>query len=154
MEQKGKDRGAIGQQVAAPQHDQHKAKISRNHSTGWPLGTLVLSRGLNERVLIGDDVYVWPHEIDRRSGQIKLGFLAPKSVPIYREEIYRRIQHEPQKRSTAMTLWDQVVSHAPDSLEVRTAIRMRDNGGTLAESALYLSLHLLNTLKTKASQAR
>ena len=53
---------------------------------------LVLSRKPNESVIIGDDIKVTIVEI--RKGQVRLGFEAPRDVPVHREEIYEAIQKE------------------------------------------------------------
>ena len=47
---------------------------------------LVLSRKKNETVMIGDDIKVFVIEI--RGDQVRLGFEAPKDVPVHRKEIY------------------------------------------------------------------
>jgi carbon storage regulator len=46
---------------------------------------LVLSRKVNEKVMIGDGVIVTIVKIDRN--QVRIGIEAPGNVPIYREEI-------------------------------------------------------------------
>lgn len=46
---------------------------------------LVLSRKLNERLYIGDNIVITVVDIDRN--KIRLGIQAPKDVPIMREEI-------------------------------------------------------------------
>ena len=48
---------------------------------------LVLSRKLNQTVVIGDNIRVTVVKIDRNL--IRLGFEAPTEIPIYREEINR-----------------------------------------------------------------
>lgn len=53
---------------------------------------LVLSRKVNEDVLIGDNVVVRVTQIER--GKVKLGFIAPDSVRIHRREVYDRIRAE------------------------------------------------------------
>jgi len=53
---------------------------------------LVLSRKLNERVVIGANVTVTV--VDIRGDRVKLAFDAPNEVPIHREEVHRRIQLE------------------------------------------------------------
>ena len=53
---------------------------------------LVLSRMLNERVLIGDDISVTVIEI--RGNKVRLGFEAPNNVKIHREEVWIKIQEE------------------------------------------------------------
>ncbi len=50
---------------------------------------LVLSRKLNQSIMIGDDVRVVVVGIDR--DQVKLGIEAPRDVPVHRTEIYEEI---------------------------------------------------------------
>ena len=51
---------------------------------------LALARKLNESIMIGNDVEVTLLEI--KGDQVKLGIQAPKSVPVYRKEIYLQSQ--------------------------------------------------------------
>ena len=53
---------------------------------------LVLTRKVDEKINIGDDIVVSVLEIDR--GSVRLGIDAPRQVPIFRHEIYERIQEE------------------------------------------------------------
>jgi carbon storage regulator len=53
---------------------------------------LALSRKTGESIVIGNDIEITVLEI--RGDQAKLGISAPKSVPIYRKEIYVQIQEE------------------------------------------------------------
>jgi len=50
---------------------------------------LVLSRKLDERILIGDDVEITVIEI--KGDRVRLGISAPADVPVDREEIRKRI---------------------------------------------------------------
>jgi carbon storage regulator len=51
---------------------------------------LALSRKENESIMIGNDIEITVLEI--KGDQVKIGISAPKSVPIYRKEIYLQIQ--------------------------------------------------------------
>lgn len=50
---------------------------------------LVLSRKVNESILIGDDIELTV--VDIRGGTVKLGFHAPPEIPIHRSEVHERI---------------------------------------------------------------
>lgn len=56
---------------------------------------LALSRKINESIILGNDVEVIILEI--KGDQVKIGINAPKSVPIYRKEIYLQIQQSNQE---------------------------------------------------------
>ncbi|BCN32557.1 carbon storage regulator CsrA [Anaeromicropila herbilytica] len=51
---------------------------------------LALSRKNNESIIIGNDIEITILEI--KGDQVKIGINAPKSVSIYRKEIYLQIQ--------------------------------------------------------------
>lgn len=59
---------------------------------------LALSRKINESIVIGPDVEITVLEI--KGDQIKIGINAPKTVPIYRKELYVQIQ-EANKEAVA-----------------------------------------------------
>jgi carbon storage regulator len=50
---------------------------------------LVLSRYKNESIIIGNDIVVTLVEI--RGDKVRLGIVAPKNVPVHREEVYEAI---------------------------------------------------------------
>jgi carbon storage regulator len=50
---------------------------------------LVLSRKVNERIVIGFNVQVTVLAV--RGNRVKLGIVAPNDVPIHRRELYNRI---------------------------------------------------------------
>lgn len=56
---------------------------------------LALSRKVNESIMIGHDIEITVLEI--KGEQVKLGINAPKSVPLYRKEIYVQIQEANQE---------------------------------------------------------
>lgn len=51
---------------------------------------LVLSRKIGEKIIIGDDIEIVV--IDSNQSTVKLGINAPKSVSVYREELYKEIK--------------------------------------------------------------
>lgn len=53
---------------------------------------LILSRKLNESIMIGDQIEI--SIVDIRGDQVKLGIQAPKNIKVFRQEVYRAIQKE------------------------------------------------------------
>ena len=53
---------------------------------------LVLSRRLNESIMVGDDVEI--RIVDIKGEHVKLGITAPRSIPVHRKEIYEAIKKE------------------------------------------------------------
>lgn len=51
---------------------------------------LALSRKQNEAIIIGNDIEVTILEV--KGEQVKIGITAPKSVPVYRKELYMQIK--------------------------------------------------------------
>lgn len=51
---------------------------------------LALSRKKNESIIIDNNIEVTV--LDIKGDQIKLGIIAPKSVPVYRKEVYVQIK--------------------------------------------------------------
>lgn len=60
---------------------------------------LALSRKVNESLMIGNDIEITILEI--KGDQVKVGISAPKSVPIYRKEIYLQIQESNKEAVTS-----------------------------------------------------
>ncbi len=67
---------------------------------------LALSRKLNESIIIGNEIEVTVLEV--KGDQVKIGISAPKSVPIYRKEIYLQIK-ESNKEALDTTASDEVL---------------------------------------------
>lgn len=61
---------------------------------------LALARKVNESIVINDNVEVTILEI--KGDQIKIGIDAPKSVPIYRKEIYSQIKDSNREAAKAV----------------------------------------------------
>jgi carbon storage regulator len=53
---------------------------------------LIITRRPGEKVMIGDDVVVEVIEVSGSS--VRIGIAAPKSVRVYREEIYSAVKEE------------------------------------------------------------
>lgn len=70
---------------------------------------LALSRKINESIMIGHDIEITILEI--KGEQVKIGINAPKSVPLYRKEIYVQIE-EANKEAVAAA-----ASASPDVLK-------------------------------------
>ena len=51
---------------------------------------LTLTRKVGESIMIGDNIEIIVKEI--RRNQVRIGIVAPREVPIYREEIYDVMQ--------------------------------------------------------------
>jgi carbon storage regulator len=51
---------------------------------------LVLSRKLNQAIMIGDDVRVIVVAVDR--DQVKIGIEAPREISVHRSEVYEEIR--------------------------------------------------------------
>lgn len=61
---------------------------------------LILSRKVNEKIMIGEDISLTIIEI--RGDQVKIGVEAPKSVKVFRQEVYEAIQNENRAAATSI----------------------------------------------------
>ncbi|MCE9556412.1 MAG: carbon storage regulator CsrA [Planctomycetes bacterium] len=59
---------------------------------------LVLSRKLGQQIMIGNDIVVTV--LDVRGDRVRLGIVAPTSMPVHRDEVRKRIEAE---RRTGIT---------------------------------------------------
>lgn len=71
--------------------------LSKIGSAGGKTEVLILTRRIGESVKIEGDITVTV--LGMKGNQVRLGIDAPKSVSVFREEIYERIQNE-QSTST------------------------------------------------------
>jgi len=53
---------------------------------------LILTRKVNESLLVGDDVKLTVLGI--KGGQVRIGISAPRDVEVHRQEVYDKIQQE------------------------------------------------------------
>lgn len=53
---------------------------------------LTLTRKVGESIRIGDNIEIVVKEI--RRNQVRIGIIAPRDVPIYREEVYETLKSD------------------------------------------------------------
>ena len=61
---------------------------------------LALSRKKDEAIIINDDIEITIIEV--KGEQVKIGISAPKSVSIYRKELYLQIQEANKEAATSV----------------------------------------------------
>ena len=76
---------------------------------------LRITRRAGERIMLGDDVVV--EVIEVRGGTVRLGIDAPRSLPIYREELWLEVKRENEAAAQAAG------ERMPD-----VSIRLKDSG--------------------------
>jgi len=67
---------------------------------------LILSRKVNEKVVIGEDITVSIIEV--RGDQVRIGIDAPKKVKVFRQEVFDAIKAENKAASKSVPLIPQV----------------------------------------------
>jgi carbon storage regulator len=63
---------------------------------------LILSRKVDEKVIIGDDIKISIIEI--RGDQVRIGIDAPKKIKVFRQEVYDAIKAENKAASKSATV--------------------------------------------------
>ena len=75
---------------------------------------LILSRKVDERIMIGDEIEI--SVIDIRGDQVKIGIEAPRAIKVYRKEVYQAIQQENieavKAKPSALPEWESFVDRA------------------------------------------
>lgn len=59
---------------------------------------LILSRKIDQKIRIGDDIILTIIEL--KGDQVKIGVEAPKSVKVFRQEVFEAIQSENRAAAT------------------------------------------------------
>ena len=62
---------------------------------------LIITRKPGEKIMLGDDVVV--HVMEIVGNSVRVGIQAPRSVPVYREEIWDAVRRENQAAAGAAT---------------------------------------------------
>ena len=70
---------------------------------------LIITRRPGEKIMLGDDVVVEVIEVSGSS--VRIGIAAPKSIPVYREEIWTAVKEE--NAAAASSNIDQLPSGLP-----------------------------------------
>jgi len=74
---------------------------------------LVLSRKKNESIVINNDIIVTVVEI--RGDKVRLGIVAPKEVPVHRQEVYEAIHgKEPETPPAPVVVTNKPADAAPN----------------------------------------
>ena len=60
---------------------------------------LIITRRAGQKVMLGDDVTV--HVMEIVGNSVRIGVEAPKSLPVYREEIWASVKQENQAAAQA-----------------------------------------------------
>ena len=60
---------------------------------------LIITRRAGQKVMLGDDVTV--HVMEIVGNSVRIGVEAPKSLPVYREEIWAAVKEENQASAKA-----------------------------------------------------
>lgn len=71
---------------------------------------LVLSRQLDESIMIGDDIVITV--VDIRGDKVRLGIAAPSKIQVHRQEVYESIQRETMQAAFVEAMANQQMSPA------------------------------------------
>ena len=70
---------------------------------------LIITRKPGEKIMLGDDVVI--HVMEIVGNSVRVGIQAPRSLPVYREEIWDAVREE--NRAAAAALADALPTGAP-----------------------------------------
>ena len=55
---------------------------------------LIITRRAGQKIMLGDDIVV--HVMEIAGNSVRVGIKAPRSLPVYREEIWHAVREEKQ----------------------------------------------------------
>jgi carbon storage regulator len=87
---------------------------------------LKITRRTGERIMLGEDIVVTLLEVSGRSARI--GIDAPRSVPVYREEIWVEVKRENEAAATAAAAASLPELAAGDGELAHTGVRVTPEG--------------------------
>ncbi|GAC1322082.1 MAG: hypothetical protein NVSMB25_16750 [Thermoleophilaceae bacterium] len=61
---------------------------------------LIITRRAGERIMLGDDISI--HVMEIVGNSVRVGVEAPRSVPVYREEIWAAVKEENRAAAEAV----------------------------------------------------
>jgi carbon storage regulator len=70
---------------------------------------LIITRRPGEKVMLGDDIVL--HVMEIVGNSVRVGIQAPRSLPVYREEIWEAVKEE--NRAAAQVSPDSLPAQAP-----------------------------------------
>ncbi len=65
---------------------------------------LIITRKPGEKIMLGDDVTIEVMEIS--GSRVRIGIAAPRSIPVYREEIWNAVKQESADAAAAAAVAD------------------------------------------------
>ncbi|MDR2398595.1 MAG: carbon storage regulator CsrA [Spirochaetaceae bacterium] len=72
---------------------------------------LILSRKVNEKIMIGEDICISIIEI--QGDHIRLGVDAPKTIKVYRQEVFDAIKSENKAASQSIPIFPELTFDTP-----------------------------------------
>lgn len=90
---------------------------------------LILSRKVDEQIKIGNDITITIIEV--RGDQVKIGIAAPKSVRVFREEVYKEIQKENLAAASPLDLTQENTPQGVAALESLSTLSRMATGRKL-----------------------
>ena len=89
---------------------------------------LVLTRKSNQSIMIGDDIEVSVLAI--MGEKVRIGIEAPRSVPVFRKEVYLEIQQDSSSPDEDRKAVDEALDQMKSSKDPAPSAQSKDSGGS------------------------